>query len=64
MKPNKAIGTYLIGAMIQMGIVCGVIAILRTCKINYSHLVSLIFLAVAGLSADFGEVLWQSGLER
>ena len=37
MKTNKAIGTYLIGAMIQMGIVCGVIAILRTCKINYKE---------------------------
>lgn len=50
MKHRKIIMIYLMGAMIQIGIVCSIVAILRVNEINYNNFIGLIFLAVAGLS--------------
>ena len=50
MKTKQGVMIYLIGAMVQMGIVCSMIAILRLYKVNYNGFISLIFLAIGGLS--------------
>lgn len=50
MKDKKGIMIYLIGTMIQMGIVCSSVAALKVKGINYNEFIGLIFLAIGGLS--------------
>lgn len=56
MRTKQGVMVYLLGAMVQMGVVCGIIAILRLYKVNYNGFTSLVFLAIGGSST----ALWGS----
>ena len=51
MKLSKAIKYYLIGTILQIGIVCGILAVLRIFKINYSNITGFTFTVIGGLSS-------------
>lgn len=51
MKASKGIYCYLLGAWLQIGIVCLLMYILEKCKVQYPQGMKMIFLAIGGTSS-------------